>query len=166
MYRSTEQKCRKFTKFYLYYICCNQSSFVAALGFAISSICVGNLDTSAWNLPFNLVVPFNTEPLWGWFLHWYFQFTASLSYTLCMIIPTTYFVCLCRYIAAICNHFKLLIDSIRFDVEQIQYNSKNRQNNTDVWQNVHTKLIELVDLHVNAMEWVVPFTEIVAFVWY
>lgn len=151
MYRSTERKCRKFTKFYLYYICCNQSSFVAALGFATYSICIGITDTSQWILPFNLVVPFDTRPLWGWFLHWFFQFSASLSYTLCMIIPTTYFSCFCRYIAAICQHIEILIDSIRFDVNQIHGDAKN-QPNTSAWQNVYSKITELIDLHVKVME--------------
>lgn len=156
MYRSTEHNCRKFTKFYLYYICCNQSSFVAALSFATYSICMGHTDTSQWILPFNLVVPFNTEPLWGWFLHWFFQFSASLSYTLCMIIPTTYFACFCRYIAAICQHIEILIDSIRFDVKQIHDDPKNQPNDKSstnfAWQNVYSKLTELIDLHVNVME--------------
>lgn len=163
MYWSTEQKCRKFTRQMLYYLLFNMLSFPMALIYVIYCIYMGNLDTSTWNLPMNVVMPFDTQQIWGWFLKWIFEFGAAYSYFLSMTIPTIYFVCFCQYIVAICNHFELMVDAIRLDVEEIQSVKRGRKNHSNKWQSVRTKavrmklvvrpkLVQLIDFHVNVLE--------------
>lgn len=131
----------------------NALPMVVALNHAIYCICVGNRDTSAWNLPFNLVVPFNTETLGGWFLYWLFQLSGNIAYSLCIIIPTTHFTGFCRYIVAICNHFELLLEKIRFDFKQIRNSTKvHRQKYMEVRHNVQEQLFQLIEHHVNVLE--------------
>lgn len=155
IYWVTEQKCRKFTRIMAYIFICNVSSIVMALNYAIYCICVGNMDTSTWKLPFKLVVAFDTKPLWGWFLQWLFQFGASISYNLCISIPTAYFAAFCRYIEAICKHFEQSVDAIGLDVENIRSETKDRPprpKNANDWNHVRGKLFRLIDHHVNALE--------------
>lgn len=155
IYWATEQKCHQFTRLMAYFLVFNSSSLVMALNYAIYCICIGNMDTSTWNLPFNMVVPFNTESLCGWLLYWLYQLSANLAYTLCISMPTMYFAGFCRYIVAICMHFELLVDAIRSDVERIQSESTvgpRQQSNAVVWCDVRGKLFQLIDHHVNALE--------------
>lgn len=119
----------------------NASSLVMALNYAIYCIYIGDMDTTTWNLPFNMVVPFNMETLGGWLLGWLLQLSINLSYTLGISISTMNFAGFCHYIVAICNHFEVLIDAIRLDVEQMK-------------DGVMEKLFQLIDHHVNALEYV------------
>lgn len=152
MYWGTEQKCCLYTKCMLYYIYAHQMPVVAALFHAVYCICTGDSDTSAWDLPFNVAVPFDTQSICGWLLKWLFEFCAGIAYILCMIIPTTYFFSFCLYIVAICNHFDLMVDRIRLDVEETPSNMKRRQNHSDLWHRIRKKLLQLIDMHVNALE--------------
>lgn len=147
MYSATEQKCGKFTRFMIYYLLFNMLSYPMALAYAIYCIYMGNFDTSTWNLPMNVVVPFDTQSIFGWLMKWMYEFGGAVSYFLSMTIPTIYFVGFCRYIVAICKHFELLIDAIRLDVEQIQSDQNGRQKH-----HVREKLSQLIDLHENVLE--------------
>lgn len=152
MYWEIEQKCCFYTKLLLYYIYGHQMPVVAALSHAIYCICTGDFNTSVWDLPFSVVVPFDTQSIWGWLLKWLFEFGAGFAYILCMIIPTTYFFCFCLYIVAICNHFELMIDHIRFDIEQIQSDTTGRHKHANMWHDVRKNVFQLIDMHVNALE--------------
>lgn len=145
MYFSTEQMCRKFTRLMLYYGVFNLSSIVIALNYAIYCMCTGNWDISTWNLPLNNVFPFD-KSFGGWILKWLFQASTFFTYACCMIIPTTYFVCFCRYIVAICKHFEMLFNEIQFD----NFGRSQCKENTQI----RKKLSGLIDHHVNVLEWV------------
>lgn len=151
IYWRTELKCRKYTKIIGSYPVCHQLTFIAALANSFYSICIGNLDTSTWPLPFNLVVPFDTKLIWGWYLLYLLQFCISLAYITSMVSVTSYFVSCCFYIEAICTHFARQIQLAQEMVDQneIMENSKNRQlNETELVKQIH----EAVDLHVNSFE--------------
>lgn len=150
MYWLIELKCRKFIRTMLYYIAFHEWTFVAALIYAIYSICTGNTDTSTWNLPLNLIVPFNTQPIWGWYLKWFFELSSGFAYALCNIIPTTYFVCSCLYIVAICNHFEMVIESIGHEVGPIQ-NEESQENHQEK-AFVQENLLKSIHIHVNVLE--------------
>lgn len=151
MYWNTEQKCRKITKIIGSYPLCHQSTFVAAFSFSIYCIATGNLDTTTWPLPLNLVMPFDTKPIWGWYLFWFIQFCMSLSYITCMVAVTTYFICCCYYIDAICNHFNYLVQSIE---EYVDQNKENRKARMSKLANNKIKLQshELIKLHMKILE--------------
>lgn len=151
MYWTTELKCRKFTNVMCCYVFFIETTSLAAFAFAIYCICTGDFDTSAWNLPFNIVVPFDTTPIWGWFVDWFYQAISGFAYGSCMIIPTIYFVCTCNYIIAICTHFELLVNSLSGDVREIHMESKH-QLRPKMWIDVRQKLSQLVDGHTNLLE--------------
>lgn len=152
IYWATEQKCHRSSRLLLDYMFLSLSACVTSFNYAMYCICAGNMDTSTWNLPFNLVVPFDTESPWGWLLFWLFQSSTAISYTLCMIVPSMHFVGFCRYIVAICKHFELLADAIGLEVEQFQRSTKNRQKHLDMWHRIREKLSQLIDHHVNVLE--------------
>lgn len=122
MYFKTEQKCRKITKYMSRYIPIHQSIVIASFFNSIHCICIGNLDTSTWDLAFNIVVPFDTQNLFGWYLKWFIQLSMSVSYALSVTSITSYFICCCLYIHAICKHLNLLNNLIQENNESIHGN--------------------------------------------
>lgn len=150
LYWKTELKCRRVVKMMLYYIYFHQWTFITAILYALFNIGTGNFDTSTWNLPLNLIAPFNTQSVWGWLLKWFFEFSSGLSYALCNIMTTSYFICFCLYIGAICNHFSMLMDSARHNVRQNQ--KDHCQNHHEIWLTVHSKLTQCINLHDNVLE--------------
>lgn len=140
MYWENEQKCRKFTTIMSYYVFAHQSIVMASLCYSIYCICIGNWDTSTFVLAFNIVVPFNTRHLFGWYIQWLIQLCMSISYVLCVVSVTSYFVCCCFYVQAICDHFNLLIDSID-------------QNDEPCAERIQeTKMTEAIEIHVKVFE--------------
>lgn len=84
---------------------------------SIYNIYNGNLDTSTWDLTFDIVVPFSTETLFGWYILFFIEFIMALSYAICMPTTTSYFVSSCFYIDAICSHFDALVASLKEDIQ-------------------------------------------------
>lgn len=151
MYWMNEQKCRKFTKIMCVYTCFLQTAFVTAFVHAIYDICNGKFDTSMWDLPFNLVVPFNAKTVQGWFIEWFFQFNVGNCYLISNFIPTTYFACFCNYIVAICKHFDLLLKSIQRDVDRLHL-EETLQEQQQLWRNIKEKLNQAVEVQVKIHE--------------
>lgn len=141
MYWTSEVKYRRFSKKIFYYGCFQLSTFVPPLLQPIFEICMGTVDTSGWNLPFNAASPFDMHTILGWLLTWFFQVNVSFAYGLCMIIMTTDFVGSCHYINSICNHFELLINSVHLDTEE------------QVWSNVQGKIRHAIERHVDIYEY-------------
>lgn len=152
MYWEIEEKCCQYTKLMLYYIYCHQMPVNAALTYAIYCIYTGDVNTSAWILPFNVAVPFDTQFVRGWLYKWFFEFTAGFAYILCMIIPTTYFFSFCLYIVGICSHFDMLVNEIRCDVEYIESDPNESNEYSKMWNCVRQKFVQLIDIHVNLLE--------------
>lgn len=144
-------KCRRLIKRFLCYGCIHLSSFLPVLISVFIDMFNGEFDGSAYNLPFNVIVPFNMESVWGWLLTWFLQLNESFKYNVQMITTTTQFVCFCYYIVTMCNHFNLLIDSIRFDSQQIQ-TEKNVQNRQQMWFGAKAKLQRAIEMHVDIYE--------------
>lgn len=141
MYWAHELRYRKFSKIMFYYGCFEISTLVAPLLKPIFEICMGNVDITAWNLPFNTATPFDMQTILGWLLTWFFQVNVSFAYTLCMILMTTEFVGSCHYINSICNHFELLINSMHLDTEQ------------QLWSDVQGKIQRSIELHIDIYEY-------------
>lgn len=142
-------KCRHFMKFFFGFVCSQSSLFLIELLRAIVDICMGNTDTSAWKLLFNLFVPFDTVSIFGWLLYWLFQWTTAVSYVLSVVLTTTHFMCFCYYIFAICDHFDLLIDLFHFDSEQ---SGSDLRSYPEMWRNSMKKLQHAIELHVQIYE--------------
>ncbi|XP_055305885.1 odorant receptor 22c-like [Sitodiplosis mosellana] len=143
--------CRKYTKLIFGYIFCHQSTFGAALLYSFYLIRFGNFDTSTWFLPFTMVVPFDTSSVEGWYWFWFIQFSASLSYIMCMVSVSSYFMCCCFYIEAICDRFGVIINSIRKSVKQNQIEKdkpKFLENRSKIRDQIH----DAIDLHVNIFQ--------------
>lgn len=133
------------------YVHCEQFIYLSALVKSIISICVGDFDTSAWNLPYSLVVPFDKTKLWSWYLLWFIQCNMGFSYTSSMVPVTSYFVCCCVYVFGICEHFELLIKSTWSDAEE--YNDeKNPLKRNILHRKLQKTLRESIAAHVNLYE--------------
>lgn len=151
IYFNTEQKCRQFTKNFVKFIFINQQMYLAAMIFSIYSMIVGNFDTSTWILPFKCWVPFNTESVYGYYLHWFIQFSMGMAYSSSQVTITAYFVCCCYYIVAICDHYKFVMQTIKTETDKnldeknpLLYQKRNCE--------IKKKLLEAIDIHVKAYE--------------
>ena len=121
---------------------------------SIYNIYIGNLDTSTWELNFKTAVPFSTEPIWGWYIKYFFQLLMSLSYSICMTTTTSYFVSGCFYIDAVCNHFDALIDSLKEDIEHLDgtNGSKPIKVTQKMYGKFKEKLRNSVEVHMKLYE--------------
>lgn len=144
-------KCRRLLKRFLGYACFHLSPFFPVLISAFLDNLNGEFDGSAYNLPFNAVVPFNMDSVSGWYLTWFYQFSVGFAYCVEMITVATYFGCFCYYIIAMCKHFSLLIDSIRLDSRQI-HAKKNTRNRHQMWLNARAKLERAIEMHIDIYE--------------
>lgn len=136
--------CRKYTKRIWCYILGHQQVFVAAFSYSIYSICTGNLDTSTWPLPFNMIVPFDAKPIWGWYLLWFIQINCAMSYCICTVAPTSYFISCCLYIGATCDHLDFITHSINLNDENSRQESVLHTNQKFCMEK---RLIEAVKHH-------------------
>lgn len=98
-----------------------------------------------------MVVPFDTRTLYGWYLLWFFQFNLGLSYALCYISVTSYFLCCGFYIIALCDDFKLSIKLIGATIE-LNQNEKNSQNYEENYRKIKKQMKKLVEIHVKIFE--------------
>lgn len=105
----------------------------------------GEFYGSAYNLPFNEVVPFNMNSIFGWILTWFCQLNVQHAN------DHNNDQCFCPYIVAMCTHFSLLIDRLRFDSQQIpaEANAPNRQR---LWLNAKVELQHASELHADIYE--------------
>lgn len=129
----------------------NQMTFLGTLGFSIYFISAGIFDASQLSLPMNLVVPFNTETILGWYTLWLIEFNLGIAYILPMTSITSYFVSCCCYIVAVCNHFSFLIQSIKKNLKQIRMekNPLARQRND---RKITEQFVRAIEMHVDSFE--------------
>lgn len=133
------------------YVHCEQFIYISALVKSIISICMGDFQTSAWNLPYTLVVPFDKTKLWSWYLLWFIQCNMGFSYTSSMVPVTVYFVCCCLYIFGICEHFELLMQATWSDADEY-HAEKNPIKRKNLYRKLQKTLTESIDAHVNLLE--------------
>lgn len=152
-YWNAEQKCRDYATRFACYVPINVGVAVAALFHSIYCILIGNYDTSAWILPVELIVPFSTQSIWGWYLLWFINFNIMFFYSADMSSITAYFLSCCVYIGAISDHFDLLYNSIVDDVERNQ-NEKNPIKYGRRYQKIKEQMSKLVEVHVHLFEYV------------
>lgn len=155
MYWAVEQKCRKFLKKMAHFYILNETVFVIV--FIYSFYCLFTENVDVWSLPlsFNMIVPFNTKTIFGWYLLWFIQFCMSSFYALSMIAMTSYFISCCLYIRAACDHFNMVINSIDDEIESNQLDndgSNGPKNYQKLKRNVSQKLSRAIGIHVNIFE--------------
>lgn len=152
LYWANEIKCRKLTKTVFVFLCIELSTIFGMLMVAIIDIFMGHADdTSKWNLPIELVVPFDTRLISGWILNWFYQFDMCFVYLMHMITITTHFACCCYYIMTMCAHFDQMIASIRNDSKQAKM-EKNIGKRQKIWNNSEKKLQRAIQLHAKIYE--------------
>lgn len=151
IYWDTEKKCRKYTKIIVNYVFSHQTMIMCSLLYSVYCICHGNFDTSTWPLIFNMVVPFDTSTIWGWYLLWFLQFNIGLSYALCVVSVASYFMSCCFYITSICDDFKFLMRSINTNIK-LNQNEKNPREHEKNSRKIQNQMHKLVELHVKMYE--------------
>lgn len=151
LYRKNEQKCYKYSRRASLYIIFNQISFISSFVYSIFMLLTSTFDASKLLLPFNFVVPFNTQTLWGWYLMWFLQFNTGISYIFSTVSVISYFMCCCYYIGAICDHFDILIEMIKNDLEFYR-----KENNPLVYRklgkSIQRKFHQSIAIHIKAFE--------------
>lgn len=145
-------KCREFTEMMTYYIGFHVNAFLIAIIEAAFDICFGNVNTSNWDTPFNVVVPFSTNSIWGWFLRWFFELSASFAYVITAASITSYFVSFCLYIDAICNHFNLLINSTPRIKESIKGTKISQKQQVKMRRKIFKQIHRAIKLHNELFE--------------
>lgn len=150
IYWKAEQKCRKYLNRFVYFMILNQLLFVATFIYSIFCILIRRVDVWTFMLSFHMVVPFDTQTNWGWYLLWSIQFCMSFSYALTMVSITSYFISCCTYIEALCKHFKSIADS----ADEIDANGKdnNPNGNRQYHAQIKEKFSQAVEIHVKMFE--------------
>lgn len=151
IYWANEQKCRKRLQQASYYIIFNQASFVITLIFSIYCLISGSFDASKLVLPFNLILPFDTTTVTGWYFLWFIEFNIGFSYVLSMVGVTSYFVCCCYYICTICDHFFSLLQSLEADVKWNQI-EKVLQIRSENIRRIKEKFLHAIEINIKAFE--------------
>lgn len=151
IYWKNEKYCRKRTKQSLYYVAFNQASFVITLLFSVYFLFIGKFDSSKLLLPFNLILPFDTKTVLGWYILWFIEFNIGFSYVISMVGITSYFVCCCFYICTICDHFQWLLQSLEADVKRNQ-SEKNTQKHTQNLKKIKEKFLHAIEINIKAFE--------------
>lgn len=150
-YWECEQKCHQLMKRFFYYVCVQLLTFTPVLIFVLWDMVQNDFDGNKLNLPFNAIGPFNMDSKLGWLLTYFYQLSECASYTIGMVILSSYFMCCSYYIIAMCNHFHLLIESARFLSQEIQA-EKIARNRQRMWLNVKAKLQRVIEMHVDIYE--------------
>lgn len=152
IYWQTEQKCRRLFRIMAGYPILQQTMYVSAIYVSISSILAGEYDTSAWSLPMQMSVPFDTTVISGWYLLWFIQLNESLTYAFCMITTTFYFVCCCFYINTLCDHLELSFRTIEQEISENRNDNNSNIHRRKFTYIIEEKLFNAIKLHVEILE--------------
>lgn len=117
IYGNVEEKCRQFTTKMLAFVVFQQFPFLIAVAASIYNIHIGNFDTSTYFLPLRVARPFDIDTLPKWYLFNGLQFSFGITYILCVVVVTAYFVCCCFYLQALCDHFNYLIGMVDAELQ-------------------------------------------------
>lgn len=148
---NNERKCRKFTRLLCYFVVGNQGLLITSLSYSIVCICLGSYDTTNWLLQFSPFTPFNKGTLIGWYSEWFIQFSVGASYSMSMVIITSYFVCCCFYINTFCDHFDELCRLTKNDVEQMHH-VNDVQKYRQLYHQINDRLCQAIEIHVTVFE--------------
>lgn len=120
--------------------------FLLALPFTIYHVYSGNPVETTMEMPLHIWVPFDLTTLSNWYLYWFIQVNMGITYCLCVVLITSYFLTCCFYIVAACDHLKSIARSINDDVKrrQLEIDPIKRQ---QIYGEIKKKLRELVHLH-------------------
>lgn len=133
------------------YTHCEQFIYLSSLIKSLVRLCMGDLDASQWNLPYNLVVPFDKTIIFNWYLLWFFQCNMGFTYASSMVPVTSYFVCCCLYIRGLCNHFKILMQNTQFDAGEYQ-NATNPSKRNHFYLSLQNSIFKVVEVQANLFE--------------
>lgn len=128
----------------------NHTMTFISLIISIVSILMGKYDTSKWILPLDLVVPFNTESVFGWYWLWFYNLQLNIAYSVCLALTISHFICGCFYICGICEHSHFLVQSLK-NLKSVQTEDdgiKNQKRNLQIKQT----LCEFIDTQNNVFE--------------
>lgn len=142
IYWGVEQKCRNLVRKMSAWVLINHTMTFLSLIVSLYFILIGDFDTSKWILPLDLVVPFNTESLFGWYLLWFYNLQINIAYSVCLSLTVSHFICGCMYLIGMCDHLSLLAQLIREEA-----NTRDHQ--------IRQTFGEVVKAHVNLFEWVI-----------
>lgn len=118
---------------------------------SISDISTGHYDTSTWSLPYKMILPFDQESLFGWFLAYFIHCNVTIAYSLSMTAISSYYVACCCYISGICEHFEHIMKTVGKDVE-LNLQEKNRFEYKKRVLRIKENLCKGIDMHFNVYE--------------
>lgn len=127
-------------------------AYVLIILYTLYCICIGNFDTTTWPPLTDVAVPYDETTIYGWFLTLLVIYGNELSYLLCFISASTYFVSCCNYIGAICDHFNKLMHSIEIDVQQNQRKQMNQRRFDETKDSIITQFNKAIQIHVEIYE--------------
>lgn len=133
------------------YVHAEQAIYLPVFLRSLYLVITGNFDASELILPYNLIMPFDIETVWGWYLYFYFSASIAFSFSSAMIPVTTFFVSCSKYIGALCEHFTLLAETIDKNVES-RIDEQNSFKRVLIDKKIQQTYSEMVTLHVELFE--------------
>lgn len=128
----------------------NQAMQTITLIYAIFTVCIGTFDALKMPFPFYMVVPFDPEIMWGWFLMWAIQFSMTFTYATVMVSITSYFVGCCNHLSAIRDHFEILMLTTKITAEKSHVKSEKKRRQSELV--ITEKLSEAIKIHMKLLE--------------
>lgn len=153
IYWEVEQKCRKYAKAAAIFVIMHPSAIMPTFLYSIYCVAIGSFDASKLFLPFHLMVPFNIQSIWGWYLLCMIQYNLGMVYIFCMVSIISYFVCCCFYIDASCEYFGHLIRSMDGLISRT-HKTKDMWKLLKMYRKATGKIKKAVELHVNILTYV------------
>lgn len=128
--------------------------FVMILINSFKCIWQGNFDTTTWTSLYNIIVPFDTSTVIGWYSFYIVQ--CYLACTYCYNQPTviTFFMGCCLYVEALCKHFECLIHQSQTQSRNQLPNMNNLLKKRKFVSQVKRNLIRAVELHMKIIKYI------------
>lgn len=102
--------CKWFTLFMVLFFTCG--TVMVSGGMSMWCIYQGNLDTSTWFLPCNLVLPIDKSTPFGWYCELFLQAIGGYEFVLTITSTVTFFGGCSYYVQACFKQFKYMFDEI------------------------------------------------------
>lgn len=150
IYWECEQKSRKYQRIICNYVFCELFVYFVAICISLYNIYIGHFDTSAWSSPYNLIVPFDTSTVWGWYLYLFANFNMGMTYTASATSATSYFVVCCLYIRTACDHFDKMMQHTSDTIVQLRNASEPLR--PKLLSELKLKMAQAIEIHVKIFE--------------
>lgn len=102
--------CKWFTLFMMLFF--TFGTIMVSCGMSIWCMYQGNLDTSTWFMPYNIILPIDKSTPFGWYCEFLLQSFTGYIFVLIITSTVTFFGGCCYYVQTCLKQFKHMFDEV------------------------------------------------------